>query len=75
MRISDLVRQAQAASSVRFQGARPNRFVLELGRKLSSQKPMSSLARLVNAEGKFIDRSLASTEIWKPGQKQWVDSH
>ena len=75
MKVSDLVRRVQALPSSQFQRQMPTKFVHELGKKLSSQKSMSGLARLVKAEEKFIDASLASTEIWRPGRKEWVDKY
>ncbi len=73
MKVSDLVRRVQTLPQTQFQRPATPRFVAELGRKLAARNAMPSLARLVKAEEKFIDASLASTEIWKPGQKAWVE--
>ena len=73
MRLVEIARRVQAQPARAVARAAPSRFVYELGRKLSEQKAMSSLARLARVEEKIIDAGLASTEIWRPGQKQWVD--
>ncbi|MFA4906773.1 MAG: hypothetical protein WC602_00695 [archaeon] len=73
MKVSDLVRRVQALPSNQFQRQAPSKFVLELGRKLAARNSLPSLARLVKVEEKFIDASIASTEIWRPGQKVWVE--
>ena len=75
MNVSDLVRRARAVPSSKFQRQMTPKFVLELGKKLSSRNSMSSLARLVKMEEKFIDANIASTEIWRPGRKEWVDKY